>query len=202
MARRIAFFLAVITAAITLLAASELPTSDADESFEVEPPILIPNRDSEGDSVTAAITPAPMGDPERLEKEVERAIRRAQAAERLFKMGAFAKAEVEQRALRVVQLQSDLEKARLERTKQEIAQQEAQVVAGEISKADLGETELQLAHAIKMAHDAAAKRERAEVEAAEINLRRQKLLLAVGLGRQSEVSRDVQKLSELKAAKD
>ncbi|MEY2440346.1 MAG: hypothetical protein QOI34_1731, partial [Verrucomicrobiota bacterium] len=183
MARRIAFFLAVVTAAITLLAGSELPTNDGDESFEVEPPILIPNRDSDGDSVTAAITPAPMADPERLEKEVERAIKRAQAAERLFKMGAFAKAEVEQRALRVVQLESDLEKARLERTKQEIAQQEAQVVAGEISRADLGETELRLAHAIKTAHDAAAKRERAEVEAAEINLRRQKKLLAVGIGR-------------------
>jgi hypothetical protein len=145
---------------------------------------------------------APNLDPDRLAKDLERAKKSAAGAERLFKIGALAKVEVEQRALRVVRLQSDLESARLARAKEEIAQQEQQLAAGEISKADLSQTEVALARAIEAAHAAAANRERAELDAAESNLHRQQKLLALGSGRKSEVNRAQQKLAELKAPKE
>jgi hypothetical protein len=203
MARWLAFSWAIIGLTAAALVAEELPKQDSDESFEVEPPLLIPNRSNEPLSdATGATKPEPSLDPDRLEKDLERAKKSAAGAERLFKIGALAKVEVEQRTLRVVRLQSDLENARLARAKEEIAQQEQRLAAGEISKADVSRTETALALAIEAAHAAAARRERAELEAAELNLRRQQKLLALGSGRKSEVSRAEQKLAELKAPKD
>ena len=203
MARRLAVSCAIIGLAIAALAAEELPKQEPDESFEVEPPLLIPNRSNEPLSDAVGSTkPAPSLDPDRLEKDLERAKKSAAGAERLFKIGALAKIEVEQRALRIVRLQSDLENARLARAKEEITQQEQRLAAGEISKTDVSRTETALALAIEAAHAAAARRERAEREAAELNLRRQQKLLALGCGRKSEVSRAEQKLAKLKASKD
>lgn len=201
MARWLAFPCAVVVLATLPLAADELPKGDPDESFEIEPPLLIKERPPEP-SLLSTATPAPMADPDRLEKELERAKKRAAGAERLFKIGALAKVEAEQRALRAVRLQSDLENARLARAKEELVSQENRVAAGEISKADLLETERALAYAIEAAHAAAASRERAELEAAESNLRRQQKLFALGSGRKSEVSRAEAKLAELKAPKN
>jgi hypothetical protein len=202
MARWFAFSCAVVclTAA---LGAEELPKHDSDESFEVEPPLLIPTRSNKSlpDAITAG-KPASNLDPDRLEKELERAKKNAAGAERLFKIGVLAKVEVEQQALRVVRLQSGLENARLAQAKRELAQQEQRLAAGEISKADLFQAEVTLARAIEAAHAAAERRESAELEAAELNLRRQQKLLALGSGRKSEVARAEQKLAELKAPKE
>ena len=185
------------------LAAQDLPKHDSDDSFEVEPPLLIPNRSNEllPDAITAG-KPASNLDPDRLEKEFERAKKSAAGAERLFRIGVLAKVEVEQRALRVVRLQSDLESARLAQAKQEVAQLEQRLAAGEISKADLSQAEVTLAGATEAAQAAAEKREHAELEAAELNLRRQQKLMALGSGRKSEVARAEQKLAELKAPKE
>lgn len=201
MARWLAFPCVVVALVTMALAADELPKDDPDESFEIEPPLLIKERPPEP-SQLSTITATPIVDPDRLEKELERAKKRAAGAERLFKIGALAKVEAEQRALRVVRLQSDLENARLARAKEELISQENRVAAGEISKADLLEAERALAYAIETAHAAAARRERAELEAAEANLHRQQKLLALGSGRKSEVSRAEAKLAELKAQKD
>jgi outer membrane protein TolC len=198
-----ALFCAVVCLT-AMVAAQELPKQEAaDDSFEVEPPLLIPDRSNEP---LPDAGPAPKSvsnvDPDRLEKQLERAKKSAAGAERLYKIGVLAKVEVEQRALRVVRLESDLENARLARAKEEIAQQEQKLAAGEISKADLAQTEAELARAIEIAHAAAKNRQRAEVEAAEINLRRQQKLLALGSGRKSEVNRAEQELAELKAPKN
>src|SRR6266446_5541466 len=104
MVRWFAFSCAIVCLARTIVA-QDLPKHDPDDSFEVEPPLLIPNRSNEPlpDAVTAG-KPASNLDPDRLEKELERAKKNAAGAERLFKIGVLAKAEVEQRALRVVRL--------------------------------------------------------------------------------------------------
>jgi hypothetical protein len=202
MGRWIAFACAVVCLT-RLISAQELPTHDSDESFEIEPPLLIPNRANEPLSDPAAMgksgSPA---DPDRLTKQLDRAKKSAAGAERLFKIGALAKAEAEQRALRVVRLESELKNAQLERIKEEIARQQQQAAAGEISKADLSQTEVALAHAIQAAHEASEKRRRADIKAAEVDLRRQQKLLALGSGRKSEVNRAEKKLAELRAAKD
>jgi hypothetical protein len=203
MARWLAFPCVVVALVTMALATDELPKDDPDKSFEIEPPLLIKERPPEPSQLsTVTATATPIVDPDRLEKELERARKRAAGAERLFKIGALAKVEAEQRALRVVRLQSDLENARLARAKEELLSQENRVAAGEISKADLLEVERALAYAIETAHAAAASRERAELEAAETNLRRQKKLVALGSGRKSEVSRAEAKLAELKAPKN
>jgi outer membrane protein TolC len=202
MARWSALFCAVVCLT-AMVAAQELPKQETDDSFEVEPPLLIPDRSNEP---LPDAGPAPKSvsnvDPDRLEKQLERAKKSAAGAERLYKIGVLAKVEVEQRVLRVVRLESDLENARLARAKEEIARQEQKLAAGEISKVDLAQAEAGLARAIEVAHAVAEKRQRAEVEAAEINLRRQQKLLALGSGRKSEVNRAEQKLAELKAPKD
>lgn len=202
MARWSVFSFAVICLT-AVLPAQELPKQDSEESFEIEPPLLIPNRSNEPlPNAAATGKSAPNIDPDRLEKELERAKKNAAGAERLFKLGVLAKVEVEQRGLRVVRLESDLANARLTRAKEEITDGEQQLAAGEISKIDLSQMEVALAHATEVAQAAAQKRRRAEIEAAEINLRRQQKLLALGSGRKSEVNRAEQKLADLKAPKD
>jgi outer membrane protein TolC len=202
MARWSAFGFALALGSIGICAAAELPRSDTDESFEVEPPLLIPNRDLEKPPVANdEATPAPIVDSEKLEKDLARAKRSATGADRLFKIGVISKADAEQRVLRVARLESDLENARLALARETLAQEETRVAAGEIAKADLAEAEAQLARAMEAAHTAAAKRERAELDFAESNLHRQQKLLALGTGRKSDVARAEQKLAELKAPK-
>lgn len=183
--------------------ADELPKQDSDDSFEIEPPLLIPYRDPEtpGGAIAAA-TPTPSVDLERLTRDVERARRNAISAERLYRMGALAKVEAEQRALKAVRLQADLEAARLAQAKAESVAQDESKDAAHVSKAETGPADAALARAIEAAHAAARKREEAELQAAEINLARQQKLLSLGSGRKSEVAKAERKLAELKAARN
>jgi hypothetical protein len=184
------------------LAADQPPPADADVSFEIEPPLLIPNRSDEPLPASAAVTPVPDADLARLEKDFQRAKRNAAGVERFCKIGALSKVEVEQRALRAIRLESDLANARLACAKEEMLQKEKQLAAGEISKKDLAQTESALTLAIEAARTTAAKRERTELEAAEANVHRQEKLLALGSARKSDVSGAEQKLAELKAEKN
>lgn len=192
-----------VAAAITVLAEDDLPKHDDEESSEIEPPLLIPYRDAEPGSISVtSATPPPAVDLEQLERSLERAKRSAGNAEHLFKIGVLAKAEAEQRALRVVCLESDLENARLAHAKEELLLREKSLAAGEISKEDFKETETALARAISAAHTATAERKQAEIAAAELNLSRQQKLLDLGSGRKAEVARAEQKLAELREQKN
>jgi len=194
--------LALLVAAAAIAFAQD-QSKDNDESFEVEPPLLIPNR-SAGPLPAAGTTatPAPDVDVAQLEKEFERAKRSAAGAERLCKIGTLSKLEAEQRTLRAIRLESDLENARLVRAKADLVGQESHVAAGEISKADVADVQAALAQATEAAQAAAAKRERAELDAAEANVHRQEKLLALGSARKSDVSRAEEKLAQLKAQKN
>jgi len=110
--------------------------------------------------------------------------------------------EVELRALRIVRLQSDLENARLERAKADYAVQQTRVEMGEISKEALAAAHRELESAEKTAEAAAVARERAEIAAAETNLRRQQKLAALGSARPSDVAKAKQRLADLKAARN
>ena len=186
--------------AITLFA--QEPNKDPD-SFDIEPPLLIPNRENEQLSDSKA-APAPARDVDlaKLEKEFERAKRNAASAERLCKIGALSKLEVEQRVLRCVHLEFDLANARLICAKEAMLEKEKRLSAGEIAKTDVTPTETSLALAIEAAHAATNKREQVEMDAAEANVHRQEKLLALGSARKSDVQRAVQKLAELKASKN
>ena len=191
--------LLIVTAAAVAFAQDE--SKDTDESFEVEPPLLIPNRSAEP-LPEAVATPEREVAVARLQREFERAKKNAAGAERLYKIGALAKVEAEQRALRVVRLESDLENARLMQAKEEVVVQESRIAAGENAKGELEAAKAALAQSSEAAQIAAAKRERAELDAAEANVRRQQKLLALGSARKSDVARAEQKLAELKVPKN
>jgi hypothetical protein len=167
--------------------------SEEPDSFDVEPPILKQNLSDE---------PLPNGDMARLEKQLERAKQNAAGAERLGKIGVLAKMEVEQRLLKVVRYESDLANARVARAKEELAEKESQLATGEITKDELEAVKTALAQLTEAAQVAAAKRERAELEAAEANLRRQQKLLKLGIGQKSDVTHAEEKLAELKGQKN
>jgi multidrug resistance efflux pump len=200
MTRIFALLVTVIATAIAL-AADELPQNQSDEpeSFDIEPAPLIQNRPDE----QLSATPSP-GDLDvvQLEKQLDRAKKNASGAERLYKIGVLAKVEVEQRALKVIRLESDLANAQLARAKAELAAQESQLAAGESTKDELEAAKAALVQLAEAAQIAAAKRERAELEAAEANVRRQEKLLHLGSAHKSDVNRAQEKLAELKAPKD
>src|SRR4051812_647255 len=95
MKTRAACVLLLLTAGFIANAQSDLPESDDYESFEVEPPALLPNVEidaakSSGSSIQASDSTA-------VEKKVERAKRAAADAELLFKRGVLSRMEVELR---------------------------------------------------------------------------------------------------------
>ena len=194
MMRPLAFTLSMILAA-SLLAEEELP-QDPGEPLDIEPPLLIqeiPNRDP------SQSTPgvAPELDPERIQLALEKARKSAASGERLYRSGVIAKVEAENRALKVVRLEAELANARLEVAKQNIDAQQARFDAAEIPAAELELAKSALAAATDEAAAATAQREKAELDAALLNLRRQKKLLAMGSGRKSEVSRAEEKVAKL-----
>jgi hypothetical protein len=201
MTRIFALLVTIIATALAAFAADELPRNESSEpdAFDIEPPLLKQNLSTEPLPTTSS--PGDL-DVVQLEKQLDRAKKNASGAERLYKIGVLAKVEVEQRALKVVRLESDLANAQLVRAKDDLAAQESQVGAGESTKDELEAAKAALAQLTEAAQAAAAKRERAELDAAEANVRRQQKLLALGSAHKSDVNRAQEKLAELKAQKN
>lgn len=192
MARILALPVTLFALAIAAWAADQSAGNKSEEpdSFDVEPPILKQNLSDE---------PLPNSDLARLEKQLERAKQNAAGAERLCKIGVLAKMEVEQRLLKVIRCESDLANARVARAKEELAEKESQLATAEITRDELESMKTALAQITEAAQAATAKRERAELEFAEANLRRQQKLLKLGIGQKSDVTHAEEKLAELKA---
>src|SRR5438034_1369701 len=195
MARIFALPVTLVALAMAVCAADQSAENKSEEpdSFDVEPPILKQNLSDE---------PLPNGDLARLEKQLERAKQNAAGAERLYKIGVLAKMEVEQRLLKVIRFESNLADARVARAKEELAEKESQLATGEITRDELESIKTALAQLTEAAQAATAKRGRAELEAAEANLRRQQKLLKLGIGQKSDVTRAEEKLADLKAQKN
>ena len=192
--RILAFPLSIFLAA-TLLAEEELP-QEPNEPLDIEPPLLIqeiPNRGPQ--SSTPEI--APDLDPERIQIALDKAKKSAAAGERLFKSGVIAKVEAENRSLKVIRLETELAEAQLELAKQAVAALQSRLDAGEISPNEMESAKVTLAAATNSAQSAEARRDRAELDAALLNLSRQKKLLALGSGRKSEVNRAEEKVAAL-----
>ncbi len=175
------------------------PSQDPD-SFDIEPPLLIPNRADEKVAKTEPSQPRTV-DLAKLEKEFERAKRNSAVLDRLLKIGALSKLEVEQRKLRVVHLEFQLAEARLVAAKENMLDKDKKLSTGEIAKAEVTPAESNLALAIQAAHTAHAKSDQADVEAAEANVHRQEKLVALGSARKKDVDRALQKLADLKSSK-
>ena len=197
MIRAIALPVMFLISAMIALGADQSSKSDEPGEFDVEPPILKQNL---SDELAEAGTPD--GDVARCEKKLERAKRNAAGAERLWKIGVLAKVEVEQRALKMVKCETELASARVAQAKETVAQQESRVASGETTKQELEVAKTALAQLSEAEQKAVAKRESAELEFAEANLRRQQRLLKLGSAHKSDVTNAEEKLAELKAPKN
>jgi hypothetical protein len=198
MIRAIALPVTFLTSAMIALAADQSRNSEEPGEFEIEPPILKQNLSDE----LAATAGTPDGDVARWEKQLERAKQNAAGAERLWKIGVLAKIEVEQRALKVIKCEADLANARVAQAKERVSEQELRVASGESTKQELDVAKAALTQLIEAAQEAVAKRETAELESAEANLRRQQRLFKLGSAHKSDVINAEEKLAELKAPKN
>ena len=197
MIRVIALPVMFLTSAMIALVADQPNNSDEPGEFDVEPPILKQNL---SDELAEAGTPD--GDVARCEKKLERSKRNAAGAERMWRIGVLAKVEVEQRALKVIKCEAEVATARVGQAKGAVAQQESRVASGEATKQELEVTKAALAQLIEAEQKAVAKRESAELEFAEANLRRQQRLLQLGSAHKSDVTNAEEKLAELKTPKN
>ena len=197
MIRAIALPVMCLTSAMIALAADQSSNSDEPGEFDVEPPILKQNL---SDELAEAGTPD--GDVARCEKKLDRAKRNAAGAERLWKIGVLAKVEVEQRALKMVRCETEVASARVAQARETVAQQESRVASGETTIQELEVAKTALAQLIEGEQKAVAKRESAELEFAEANLRRQQRLLKLGSAHKSDVTNAEEKLAELKVPKN
>jgi multidrug resistance efflux pump len=197
MIRGVALLVTFLSSAIIALAVDQSSNSDEPGEFDIEPPILKQNL---SDELAEAGTPE--GDVARCEKKLERAKRNAAGAERLWKIGVLAKVEVEQRALKAIKCEAELASARVAQAKETVAEQESRVASGESTKQELEVAKTALAQSTEAEQKALAKRESAELEFAEANLRRQQRLLKLGSAHKSDVTNAEEKLAELKAPKN
>jgi hypothetical protein len=188
----------VLAFAATLLAQETLPTNP-EEPMDIEPPLLIQQAPNQNIVYTtpadSADKPAP--DLDQLTASLEKAKKSAASGERLYKGGIIAKVEAENRALKVVRLEAELAEAKLELAKQNVAAQQARLEAGEIAESELESAKSLELSAAKEAEATMAKKEKAELDSAVLNLHRQQKLLAMGSGRKSEVNRAQEKVSAL-----
>jgi uncharacterized protein YydD (DUF2326 family) len=187
---------ALLGTVLLVVASDESQQSKSDEpgEFDIEPPILKQNLSNEPLSSEAEVA--------RLEKQFQFAKQIAASAARLYKIGVLSKAEMEQRLLKVIQCECNLAIARLAFCEEQIAALQSLVASGENAKDELAQARADLAQLTEAAEIASAKRERAELEAAELNLRRQQKLLKLGVARESDVTRAEEKLAELRSQKN
>src|SRR5205809_4259442 len=200
MIRAVALPVMLLAAAMVTVAAgpSAMKKPDEPDAFDIEPPILKQNLSGE----PLPATGTPDAEVARLEKQLERAKRNADGAERLYKIGVLARVEVEQRLLRIVRTESDLASARVTQAKEKVADEESRVASGENAKGELDAAKATLEQLTEAAQVALAKRERAELEAAKANVRRQQKLLKLGSADKSDVDRAEERLAELRAPKE
>lgn len=198
MARSLACLLSFLVAT-SLIAQNELPT-DPDEPLDIEPPLLI--HDVPIQKIPSATPVNSSSDPEQIQLALENARKSAASGERLFRRGIIAKVELENRGLKVVRLESDLAKAKLETARETAETQQARFDSGEISQTEFDEAKAELEAATNQAAAAADRRHQAELDEALLNLNRQKKLLALGSGRKSEVTRAEEKVAALQDDKN
>jgi hypothetical protein len=199
MTRVLALLALLIATAVLSLAEEQSQRNESakSQSSDAEPALV---RQNLSDELSAGATGAEAV--ARLEKKLAEAQADAKGVERLCKTGVLSKVEKELRLLKVVQCEAELANARLAEAKDKAAELELSIASGESTKDELAHAKLALTQVREAAEAATAKRERAELAAAEANIHRQQELLKLGLAAKEDVDRAEEKLTELKAQKN
>jgi hypothetical protein len=188
---------AVVSLPLGSLLAQNLPKSE-DDSFEVEPPLLIQPREPKPESDEPEDdSPAASLDAVKLAAELERAKKSAASAARLVKSGVLSKVEAEQRALRVARLESELAHAEMIAAQEQVIVQKAHFAAGQAAQAEVDTATAALAQASTAAKSAEENYHKAQLDAAATNLRRQRQLFSLGSASKFDVARAEKKLAQL-----
>jgi hypothetical protein len=188
-------YVAIASLSLSSLLAQEVPKSD-DESFDIEPPLLVKPWEPQSAPDDSAEDAVPL-DAAKLAQRLEGAKKSAAATPRLVKIGVLSKVEAEQRALRVVRLESELANAQMTSAKQQLTSLKARFLAGQVSQPEVDAATTALTQASAAAQAAGAKYHKAQLDAAELNLRRQRQLLKLGSAHKSDVARAEEKLAQL-----
>ena len=192
-------FAAVVNLPLSASLAQEPPKSD-DDSFDIEPPLLVQPREPDRASDESQEDAPTTLDPAKLALRLEEAKRSAASAAHLVKRGVLSKSEAEQRALHVIRLESDLAKAQLTAAQKQMTSLKTGLAAGHATQAEVDAASAALTQATAAAQAAEAKYHQAQIDAAELNLRRQRKLLELGSAHKSDVARAEEKLAKLQQA--
>src|SRR5438105_13447705 len=187
---------AIVSLSLSSLLAQEVPKSDG-ESFDIEPPLLVKPWEPQSAPDDSGEDAVPL-DAAKLAQRLEGARKSVAATARLVKSGVLSKVEAEQRALRVVTLESELAKAQMISAQQQLTSLKARFLAGKVSQPDVDAATTALTQATAAAQTAETKYHKARLDAAELNLRRQRQLLKLGSGHKSDVARAEEKLAQLR----
>src|SRR6476660_9452242 len=188
-------FGAIVSLSLSSLLAQEAPKSD-DESFDIEPPLLVKPWEPQSAPDDSGEDAVPL-EPPKLAQRLEEAKKSASATARLVKSGVLSKVEAEQRALRVVRLESELAKAQMISAQQQLTSLKALFLAGQVSQPEVDAATTALTQATAAAQEAGVKYHTAQLDAAELNLRRQRQLLKLGSAHKSDVAHAEEKLAQL-----
>jgi hypothetical protein len=191
----VAAYFAIVSLSLSSLLAQEVPKSD-DESFDIEPPLLVKPWESQSAPDDSSEDAVPL-EPPKLAQRLEEAKKGAAATARLVKRGVLSKFEAEQRALRVVRLESELAKAQMISAQQQLTSLKARFLAGQVSQPEVDAATTAVTQASAAAQTAETKYHKAQLDAAELNLRRQRQLLKLGSAHKSDVTHAEEKLAQL-----
>jgi hypothetical protein len=178
-----------------LLRAQDLPKSTDDVS-DIEPPLLIQPGDRAPDESDEDFPESKL-DPARLGKQLEEAKKNAAAAAKLVRTGVIAKVEQEQRELRVIRLESELAHAQVVAAQEQVVVEKARCAAGEVTQAQVDAAVAALTKLKSLAQTAEDKYHKSQIEAAALNLQRQKQLFSRGSASKFDVARAEKKLAQL-----
>ncbi len=190
----VAYF-AIVSLSLSSLLAQEVPKSD-DESFDIEPPLLVKPWEPQSAPDDSSEDAVPL-DAAKLAQRLEGAKKSAAVTARLVKGGVLSKVEAEQRAVRVVRLESELAKAQMISAQQQLTSLKVRFLAGQVSQPEVDAATTAVTQASAAAQEAGAKYHKAQLDAAELNLRRQRQLLKLGSAHKSDVARAEEKLAQL-----
>ena len=181
--------IAALLLTVAARAADDLPRHAPGEQMDFEPGLL----------TGLPAQPDPIAAVPRLEAALDRAKRNAASGERLFRGGVIAKVEAERYALKVVRIEATLAAARAEAAKAALAEKRAELDAGKVPQTELEAAQTLMDTASAEAARAAAAWQRAELAAAELNLSRQRQLVAAGVGSRTMLQRAHAQVSALKS---
>jgi hypothetical protein len=189
---------AVVSLLLSSVLAQDQATPLSDEtSFDVEPPLLVKPWEQEPGSGNSQENPKTPRDAAMLARLLEQAKKDAAYDARLVKTGVLSKVEAEQQALYVIRLESELANAQMIAAQERVTAEKARLSAGETTEAQVDAAIGGLSLATAAAKAAQETYYKAQLDAATLNLRRQRQLLALGSARKSDVARAEEKLAQL-----